>query len=74
MGEKILPSPSPSPSTQHMNCLFPCAKFSLGLLCSKYWLLEAKLSSMTPNLTNELMEIKVKNFKIVGDKNAFHYY
>ena len=25
-------------------------------------------------LDNELMEIKVKNFKTVGDKNAFHYY
>jgi hypothetical protein len=29
-------------------------------------------SSMTPNLTNELMAIKVKNFKTVGEKNAFH--
>jgi hypothetical protein len=42
----------------------------MGLLCLNYWLLEAKLSSMTPNLTNELMAIKVKNFKTVGEKNA----
>ena len=43
----------------------------MGLLCSNYWLLEAKLSLMKPNLTNELMAIKVKNFKTIGDKMPF---
>ena len=41
-----------------------CAKFPRGPLCSNSWWLKANLSSMPPNLTNELMAIKVKKLNL----------
>ena len=68
MGEKTLSSPS----KQQMNCLFILCWIFYGAIMFKLLVAGGQASSMTPNLTNELMAIKVKNFKTVGEKTAFH--
>ena len=48
--------------------------FFFGAIMFKVLVAGGQAQFNDTKLDNELMEIKVKNFKIVGDKNAFHYY